>query len=93
MTKTETHERYIAEVDRLLAPVNDDMRTLLRQWASCMQRPRAKDWEKAADGLCVSTRLLLGNLSAAVYDAAKSSEVTPNGRATSIPTEKENENY
>lgn len=43
--------------------IDDAMRTLLRQWASCMEVPRAKGWEKKAEDLQKATRLLLGNLS------------------------------
>lgn len=56
-------------MNRSLA-VNDDMRTLLRQWACLMQNPRPKDWEKQADELHKATRLILGNISTAEYDAA-----------------------
>lgn len=65
----ETPQQCLALLEAMLVTVNDDMRTLLRQWVCCMQKPRAKDWEKVADDLCVSTRLLLGNFSAAEHAA------------------------
>lgn len=69
--QVETPEQCLADLEAMLATVNDDMRTLLRQWACCMQKPRTKDWEKAADDLLVRTRMLLGNFSAAEHKALR----------------------
>src|ERR1051326_1979683 len=51
--------------------VNDEMRTLLRSWVACMQKPRPKDWEKIADNLCKDTWLFLGDLSTKEHDAGR----------------------
>jgi hypothetical protein len=57
-----------------IAQVDDEMRTLLRSWAACMQKPRPKDWEKITDNLYKDTRLLLGDISAAEFEAQHPAE-------------------
>jgi hypothetical protein len=70
MSATRIARRKSSEI-ALAEPVNNEMRMLLRSWRLCMQKPRARDWEKTADRLCRDTWLLLGKISRHEHDAGR----------------------